>query len=69
MWDFMKGKLTVSICLFWTLLDMSTFLRKKAELVTAPVKIFIRLKIDQCNSPQKINIIFDQAFNDLTILI
>ena len=27
-------------------------------MVTAPVKIFIRLKIDQCSSPQKSNIIF-----------
>ena len=29
MWDFMKGKLTPSICLFWTLFDMFTFLGKK----------------------------------------
>ena len=51
MWDFMKGKLTLSICLFWTLFDLFTFLGKKAKLVTVPVKIFIRLKIDQCSSP------------------
>ena len=50
MWDFIKGKLTLSICLFWTLFDMFTFLAKKAKLVTAPVKIFVRLKIDQCSS-------------------
>ena len=64
MWDFMKGKLILSTCLFWTLSDMFTFLGKKAKLVTAPVKIFVRLKIDQCSLPQKSNIIFDQAFND-----
>ena len=64
MWDFMKGKFTLSICLFWTLFDMFTFLGKKAKLVTVPVTIFIRLKIDQCSSPKKSNIIFDQAFND-----
>ena len=51
MWDFMKAKLTQSICLFWTLFDMFTFWAKKAKLVTVPVKIFIRLKIDQCSSP------------------
>ena len=49
--DFMKGKLTLSICLFWTLFDMFTFFGEKAKLVTVPVKIFIRLKIDQCSSP------------------
>ena len=47
----MIGKLTLSIYLFWTLFDMFTFLGKKANLVTAPVTIFIRLKIDQCSSP------------------
>ena len=57
----MKGKLTLSICVFWTLFDMSTFLGEQAKLITAPVKIFIKLKIDQCSSP---HIIFDQAFND-----
>ena len=29
-----------------------------AKLVTAPVKIFIRLNIDHCSSPKKSNIIF-----------
>ena len=57
----MKGKLTLSICLFWTLFDTFTFLGEKAKLVTAPVKIFIRLKIGQCSSPQKSNIIFEDC--------
>ena len=52
-WDFMKGKLTLFSCLFCTLLDMFTFLGKKDKLVTAIVKIFIRLKNDRCSSPWK----------------
>ena len=48
---FYERKINLSICLFWTLFDMFTFLGEKAKLVTAPVKIFIRLKIDQCSSP------------------
>ena len=48
MWDFMKGKLTLSIRLFWKPFDMFTSLGEKAELVTTPVKIFIRPRIDQC---------------------
>ena len=47
----MKGKLTLSIDSVLDTFDMFTFWGKKAKLVTAPVKIFIKLKIDQCSSP------------------
>ena len=32
MWDFMKGKLTLSVCLFWTIFDIFTFLGENAKL-------------------------------------
>ena len=47
-------------CLFWTLFDMFTFFKKRAEFVTATVKISLRLKNDQCNLLQK---------NCLTVII